>query len=523
MDYTALCHHLNAAKEMLGLQRVDLISCVDGTLNVLIPQLLSVSGEPWLHLNKPVYSPDILYVGLMSQMPLRADFAPRHCICILDEPLPASYAREALRTNLVLVEMGSTNVDLMRLLNHVIFVLADDIRYLRGFNRLMLAQEEQYDTTKVLRLVEELLQNPVLLINSDRVVLAKGPQFQFADSRLQKDIADGRIQKSTLESIHFSNIQQLKGVGVLAEMQFSGWKGGFVSTPIYNQGIETAMLILQNNVSPYYESSIHLLDTIAHLLSDSLARQMVAQNDRALLHSLLFQELLSGNPTHELHQKISNLHWRQVPGMRLLCCCSTDASSVDAVLPLMQELFPDCRWTYVGNKLLLLLYPDTLEVRELPAIESLLKQYHLRGGLSWPFEQLELMPYAYQQAEAVLVYSSKILASYSFVFPSHIMTVPVESLRQMVHPAILLLEAYDQSHESNMLSTLEAVLFNTEQMHEVAERLYVHRNTLFYRLNRIRDLCDVDLSNGEERLNLLLSIRLLQGHGLLRAASDGRE
>jgi len=166
-----------------------------------------------------------------------------------------------------------------------------------------------------------------------------------------------------------------------------------------------------------------------------------------------------------------------------------------------------------GASKLLLLYPS----ENGPDLASTLEKLGLRGGLSWPFDDLMQLRYAFQQAEAALIRSKSALTSYKNVFAAHIPTIPTEEIPHFVHPAIWRLRDYDRSHEGSLLGTLEAVLAGSEQLSEVAEQLFVHRSTLFYRINRIRELGQVDLSNGEERMNLLLSLRLLQGHGLLES------
>ena len=511
MNYPMFLRQLNAAKDLLGIRHAEMISQVDSSLEILGSQLLSAYGEPWLHLDRQVYSPHFLYVGLVSQLPLQAEYAPRHCVCIIDAMLPASYHTAALKTNLILLDMGAEDGDMLRLLNHTAFILADDIRFLRGFNWIAEAQEKQLRPADAIQLVEELLGNPVLLMGMDGIVYAKGQQYEFDHALLQQNIEQNRIQPETLASIEFCEPWRLSEGGKLAEMQYAGWRGGFLSVEISHCEMEIARLIIQNRVSPYYESSIQLLQPIRRLLGVSLGQQMAAGHNRSLLHSLLFQELLSGKTTQELAQQIENLHWKQTLNMRLLCCIP-GKGSVETTKARLQAELTGCRWTTDGNSLLFLLYAGDPEETML---QELLRQCDLRGGLSWPFNRLEDMPYAHQQAKAALQYGRDVLTAYREIFPAHVMTLPVEQLRHFVHPAVLQLEEYDREHDGTMLQTLDAVLCAPDQMQKVAERLFVHRNTLFYRINRMRELCHIDFANGEERVNLLLSLRLLQGHGLI--------
>ena len=67
------------------------------------------------------------------------------------------------------------------------------------------------------------------------------------------------------------------------------------------------------------------------------------------------------------------------------------------------------------------------------------------------------------------------------------------------------LSEYDQKHEGELLQTLKAYLrYNT--MAETARAIHVHRNTLLYRLERIREITGFDIEDGEMRLTLHLAL-----------------
>lgn len=68
-----------------------------------------------------------------------------------------------------------------------------------------------------------------------------------------------------------------------------------------------------------------------------------------------------------------------------------------------------------------------------------------------------------------------------------------------------------------LLATLEAFLETAGRAAESAERLGIHRATLYYRLSRIEALTGADLDSGEDRLALHLGIRL---HRLSSVARD---
>ena len=75
------------------------------------------------------------------------------------------------------------------------------------------------------------------------------------------------------------------------------------------------------------------------------------------------------------------------------------------------------------------------------------------------------------------------------------------------------LVAYDEQYETALVGTLEAFLDADANVAGTAQRLFTHRHTIYYRLERIRELSghDVSSSDGREKLSLGLKAMLVLG------------
>jgi len=69
---------------------------------------------------------------------------------------------------------------------------------------------------------------------------------------------------------------------------------------------------------------------------------------------------------------------------------------------------------------------------------------------------------------------------------------------------------YDREHNTNLLGTLKIYLEKNCGLTETAKVIFLHPNTLRYRLKRIKELTGMDLSNDEDRFQAQLSLRLLK-------------
>jgi len=76
---------------------------------------------------------------------------------------------------------------------------------------------------------------------------------------------------------------------------------------------------------------------------------------------------------------------------------------------------------------------------------------------------------------------------------------------------------YDRTQHTNLVETLAAYFAHNGNLSATAEALFVHRNTLLYRMERIREISGLDLDNPETRLSIQLALR---AHRLLSTPDD---
>ena len=80
--------------------------------------------------------------------------------------------------------------------------------------------------------------------------------------------------------------------------------------------------------------------------------------------------------------------------------------------------------------------------------------------------------------------------------------------------AVLTLIEHDRTHDTKLVETLQVCL-DARRIKDAADRLFVHRNTLRYRLDSIRRLTGLDAQGSDSRLILELQLRLAVIKGLL--------
>ena len=83
----------------------------------------------------------------------------------------------------------------------------------------------------------------------------------------------------------------------------------------------------------------------------------------------------------------------------------------------------------------------------------------------------------------------------------------------LLHPALLVLESYDNENQSELLPTLCRFARDGFSQAETAKQLHIHLNTLKYRLKRICNLTGVTFHDQRENFYIQLSAALVQEYG----------
>jgi sugar diacid utilization regulator len=85
------------------------------------------------------------------------------------------------------------------------------------------------------------------------------------------------------------------------------------------------------------------------------------------------------------------------------------------------------------------------------------------------------------------------------------------------------LVAYDEQYETDLLQTVEAFLDADGNVAGTAQRLFTHRHTIRYRLERVRELTGLDVGSTDGREKLSLGLKAMRVLGIAHRDGPARE
>lgn len=140
-----------------------------------------------------------------------------------------------------------------------------------------------------------------------------------------------------------------------------------------------------------------------------------------------------------------------------------------------------------------------------------------KAGVSRCFEDLvRIGEYCYQAQTALRLGQQSNPDFWYYKFEDYTVDYILESMTRNVskenlyYKGIIRLKKYDEENGTDLLPTLRhfaECIFNTGT---AAEKAYVHRTTLIRRLEKIKAICGVDLTNARDVLHVLISFQLMK-------------
>lgn len=360
----------------------------------------------------------------------------------------------------------------------------------------------------------EIFSAPILIVNAAQILVAHTPDLSRVIAPEDQDsvAANSSLPEEKIKQFNqvYKDTFYTKGIMVIPP--------GFFPTKSYCYHIlineeRLGTVILKAPDADHTTGTLHLLE-----LFTDLVKEWIQSNEE---HAASFR--MTSNFAYALDEKsgalsallrqLSLLDWKIDCKKQVVVIASPD-SQVHLDLHVSRSLAKGNLGILslcYRNRLVLLCNLDMLNHEEFTQnLCSIMKDNNYYGAFSVSFTDLDQLLTAYQQALIAAENSPQIPGTIFRCQDAAIyMVVGVMSKSTsaaLIHPALTAIKTYDQLHKTNYCQTLRCFLRNERRHQQTAKELFIHRNTLFLRLEKIQEIWPLDLDDPDERLHLLLSL-----------------
>lgn len=402
--------------------------------------------------------------------------------------------------------------------------------------RLFKAFQSSYDIQRYADFAHDILGNPLMIVNSDRRLLASAGQFPENRADVIEEINLGYISEEVnaeMEAAGILDDVRHAGHSIISENERFGqrWVTSIISFHHMEMG-RFDMLEQDNVVHDYDLELVDFAGSLAAIMIDKLGiAGKRAGSGSSVLDDLLSNSLanektmraqlaLSSMPLDDTYAIVQLVGERDMP-----------RSHLQRIASRVNHAFHNSLWTSREGKLVVMVALGARTTAGWDAYAraerilgqrkqfvSTLERNGLKAYVCEPFEQLGLAPTRYRQAldlascgvddPGPIVYfwqhRYQVIASLANSFGQADM---------MLDKRVVAMSIYDRDHGTAYLDTACKTVAFPGSPSEAAKALNVHRNTYFYRINKIAELFYLDLRCGDDRLAVAFSTHVMEGMG----------
>lgn len=368
------------------------------------------------------------------------------------------------------------------------------------------------------------LNNPLVLIDRDFKIAAYSTLLPPKDSFWSKTVANGYCSYQTIkkndETIEFMLEEKTRTAHLGKLSNFSNTPS--IYSNIFKDGEIWGAVLMVAERSPITYEHYNYLPHISKLLEEVINRFDIAGSRDMTNVNSLFHKLLIGASIDDFD--ISSLDLKC--GSRYMITTIQAMSNEGLNRKIMESI---CAFSNVlafsmlRNKVVFLMALDddgTYFDRKSDLI-NISEDKNLKVGISNVFVSLEFVRKAYEQSIFAINFPSKtVLNFYSSYYFADLLKKLSDSASEsiswdeFIHPCLTILMNYDKKNNANLYNTLKIYLENNLKIKETSARLFLHRNSVKYRLDKIVELCKIDLEDSETVFLLQLSFHIMTYKGM---------
>ena len=379
--------------------------------------------------------------------------------------------------------------------------------------------------------------NPVILADLSLHILAITPDDRISDPRWLELTAE-RMMPSNLVNLSLYRDAVRTGAPVLSSDS--------TGLPIIRCAVSCSGRLLAYLLSPCYhgapsQEELDLMQVTAEICALRMQQDRSGSGYPEDRVEHFIAALLDGTITDEqqIRDRCRSFGWKLTTPYRVLTIRGSDPKEMEhgagylaqtQRCELLRKRFPGATVFLYGEQIKLLIgVPENTagEKALFRELEEVLSENGLIAGVSQSGRHMRRLYDRHRQAMkalqlGILLLGDGPLYHYDRYSIYHALEACGDEfdLLELCHGAVLTLESYDRRHGTSFMGTLHAYLASGMNARETAQTLYIHRNTLAKRLEKMNDLVTMDLDDRETVFHLLFSLRVIEYYGAVRKRED---
>ena len=451
-----------------------------------------------------------LYIGNLSKL----DPLPDHPIMLLNTNSISFKNTWAKETCLGIIQHKQAQ-DVYQMAKDILY---EDLKSQATLFKVAQSALQGKDIVSLIEIAASLIGNALILVDSNMKVLVHSTSFEIMDPLWADNIEKGHYSYQFMQKVKSNEDMQgwSKSGKESRIITLEGDAQPKLVTRITQEGHIVGALIMIAHHTPINPSHIKLLPQIGEFLFETFNSGFGNGIHSSFYGTILFH-LLSGDELSDAFE-LMTLSKADFPSEMLVVVARfirriENRYVKRAVGVKLEIIFPNGHLVQYKNYIGILV--PSISTKQKEKLKKLVTEENINIGISWPFTDiLDFKKHFYQavvsikqaqnfgKTNKVLVYTD--YSFYDLLF-NYTGKIP---LKNYCHPALQILKEYDNSNKSELYITLKTFLNSYKNRKATAEALFLHRNSVTYRIDQIVEITGLDLNDINTIYSLVDSFRI---------------
>ncbi len=490
-----------------------------------------ITGIRMITKDQTVFLSNILYFGSISQLP--KVYQNGYCVnflCYGSLTELTGILDSGVDVNCLLI---SSREDAFAIYNQIQDIFLESEQVVTGMRAFLDALFEDKGLQGLCDVAYGILGNPLFIVDNSYKYLAFS-SGTVADSQLmEKETMMGQIAEEGIRQIRKMQLDdKIRRSGRPLYFFNPVHKSGMLVGPVTIHDIEVGHVMLYEMNKPFADNDYELVQRLCRITSIELQKNDFYKKNKGTMYAYFIGDLLdnrAGN-LEGSKERLATLGYVLKDELFVLTISPknnlTSHARQELIISDLQRYVPDCLYVVYDNAIVLLINgcgQGENHRFESEGLENYLKHNGLIAGISNNFENIQDIRKYYEQALKAADLGQRILHEsglhrYETMSIFHVLEICENqdySLWDFCHPALSILMDYDKRKGTDFLNTLYQYLNFSQNTMETAKYLHIHKNTLLYRIEKIRKITGNPLNHGDELIKLHFSFKILQYLGVL--------
>lgn len=364
-----------------------------------------------------------------------------------------------------------------------------------------------------------ILGNALILVDIKGNILAYSTNYEIVDPLWMENIKRGSYTDDFIDKLHSStDLRRWSKKGSESHfITFPGDKQRKLVSRITREGHLAGALVMVEHHTPINPLHTLLLPKISKLLFNIFSKDQTSVEASKAFYTTLLNNLLDEKDSFDTTEILSILKDYFTEEMYVIAARFIHPVKNRYLKHIvnmeLNQIFPS--GYILRHKGYMVDLVPNISHGDRDKLKKLAKKENIIIGISWPFTNISKLKGHLDQAIASIKFAQTFqmkerVIDYTYVSFYDLLQKHKGKidLKQFSHPALKVLREYDKRNNAELYKTLRIYLECNNNIQQTANKLFIHRNSLIYRLNRIKEITGLDIENYNVAHSLIDSYRI---------------